>query len=283
MDDVIPGGDRGHQGIHGAVLEFVGQVAGADPGGVAPQPVVDHLLRRQGIADVGEQVEVGAQTRGQFVRPGAAHRPVRVMEVAEHLLLAAAVHAEAQLAEQLFEQQVPGAAAHRAQFLEQFLLGGTQLVRGEAAQGAQVVGIPGQFRLAEQVFGPGRVETVPLQGKKHGLPADPGSEFLHLLEQGRGGRLPGLGDEVEKGEGLEPGEQAVQLLQVADQAKERDRVEFRHPSGKTRGQIPGRLLATVPVAADFRGLRGGIESAQVPEDLGGAELVVDVHGHGWCS
>jgi len=116
--------------------------------------------------------------------------------------------------------QVPGAPPHRLEFLEQFLLGGAQLVRGEPAQGAQVVAIPLEFRPAKQGIGPDGVDAVPLEREKHGQPAHPGGEFLHLLEQGRGGRVPCLGDEVEKGEGLEPGEQAVQLFQVADQPEE---------------------------------------------------------------
>ena len=280
VGDIVPRGDRGHQGVHGAVLEFVGQVAGSDPGWIAPQPVVDHLLRRERVEDVGEQMEVFTQTRGQFVSPAPAHSPVRVMKVAEHLFLGAAVHAEAQMPEQFVEQQVPGTAAHRAEFLEEFLLRAAQLVRSELAQGAQVMAIPLEFRLAEQVFGPGRVETVPFQGEKHGLPAHPGGEFLHLLEQGRGGRVPGLGDKVEKGEGLEPGEQAVHLFQVADQPVERSCIEFCHPAGKACGQLHRGRMAAVQVAADFRCVRRRVEGAQVPENLGGAELCCGVGGHG---
>ena len=141
LDDLVATDDGVDERLHRLVGRVVREVARRDPGRVAAQPVVDRAVDGDGVEDERARPEPRAERDGHGV--GGTPSLVAVCRVElRHRLLEAdlgAVEVDADRAEELVVEPVPGAEARDCLLREDLLLGLREDVRPELADGAKPV------------------------------------------------------------------------------------------------------------------------------------------------
>jgi len=213
-----------------------------------------------------EDMRIRRKPLGHLGRPLQTDLPLRVVEIAQHLLLGAALPTKTQLPHHLLKQHIPGASADGFEFLQQLFFTATALVRRELAHHLKIVAITAQSRVAQVGLRNIFIEAIPFQAKKDSQLANRSFQLLDLLQQGRCGGITGLGNEMEKGKGFQPCHEAVNGFKAGHHLADARRIKGGDLPGYLGGQGLCHLPAPEHVVLDLGAGRQGVERLQVPNN-----------------
>ena len=226
---------------------------------VVAQPVLDRLVLKQRVEDVGAGAQAGLERRrdglsGFPAVPAVGMEQVRQRHVERDRLLGAG-RLDPDRRGQLVEQARPRPPAGDPQLGRDRLLGLGQQVRAVAALHAQVVGGELEPLGGEQLLGAGVVHLHPLELEEEQFRLDRGGALAHHLHQRPVGGFLGVGREAQVGEAGGPAGQLrdcrqlrhriaqVRAVELADLALVEPREGSRALIGAIEQRRDGRLVA----------------------------------------